>query len=146
MAAAARPPTKKYFTVAEANAMLPLVRLIVRDIAMLTAELRERKARLQRLQARDGLTATAREEIERIEADTDRAEAQLWAYVEELDNLKIELKDPLTGLIDFPSRKDGREVYLCWKLDEPAVAYWHDLHAGFAGRQPVTDDAPEGRF
>jgi len=146
MAAAARPSTKKYFTVAEANAMLPLVRLIVRDIATLTAELRERKARLHRLQGRDGLDAAARQEIERIEADTDRAEAQLWAYVEELDNLKIELKDPLTGLIDFPSRRDGREVYLCWKLGEPSVAYWHDLHAGFAGRQPVADDALEGRF
>jgi hypothetical protein len=42
-----------------------------------------------------------------------------------------------SGLIDFPSLRAGREVWLCWKYDEPQVAYWHDLQSGFAGRQPI---------
>ena len=42
------------------------------------------------------------------------------------------------GLIDFPSLHDGREVYLCWRLGEPQVAYWHELDAGFAGRQKLS--------
>jgi hypothetical protein len=43
------------------------------------------------------------------------------------------------GIVDFPSLRDGREVYLCWRVDEPTVAYWHDLDAGFRGRQPLED-------
>ena len=145
MAASARRSAKKYFTVAEANAMLPLVRRIVADIAGLATDLRERKVRLHRLQGKAGLGAAAREEVEQVEAEIDRAEARLWGYVEELDQLKIELKDPHIGLIDFPCRMDGRDVYLCWKLGEPAVAFWHDLHAGFGGRQPLPA-GPEARF
>ena len=58
-------------------------------------------------------------------------------YEQELKNLGIELKDYYTGLIDFPCWMDGREVYLCWRLGEPEVAYWHELEAGFAGRQKL---------
>ena len=48
------------------------------------------------------------------------------------------VKDLDQGLLDFPSRYQGREVYLCWKLDEPEVMHWHDRESGFAGRQPLT--------
>ena len=47
------------------------------------------------------------------------------------------LKDPRTGLVDFRSVRDGRVVYLCWRLGEDRIRYWHDLDAGFAGRQPL---------
>lgn len=50
--------------------------------------------------------------------------------------LGVELKG-FDGLCDFPSQRDGREVYLCWRLGEPEVHYWHELHTGFAGRQPL---------
>ena len=49
----------------------------------------------------------------------------------------IELKDINTGLVDFLAERDGRDVYLCWRYDEPTVAFWHDLEAGVAGRQPL---------
>jgi hypothetical protein len=49
----------------------------------------------------------------------------------------VQLKDPEIGLCDFRSERDGRPVLLCWKLGEPAVAHWHELAAGFAGRQPL---------
>jgi hypothetical protein len=45
------------------------------------------------------------------------------------------------GLVDFPALWDGRLVYLCWKLGEPEVLYWHEIDAGFAGRQPLTADS-----
>ena len=54
----------------------------------------------------------------------------------------IELKDYFTGLIDFPCRMDGREVYLCWRLGEPEVGHWHELDAGFAGRQKLLSTTP----
>jgi hypothetical protein len=51
--------------------------------------------------------------------------------------LGVVVKDVNTGLVDFPSQRDGREVFLCWRYGEERVAYWHDLDAGVAGRQEV---------
>ena len=61
-------------------------------------------------------------------------------YVRELGQLGVELKDYFTGLIDFPSLRNGRPVYLCWRMGEAEVAYWHELEAGFAGRQKLVPD------
>ena len=52
--------------------------------------------------------------------------------------LGIQLKDRRIGLVDFPSELDGRRVLLCWRLGEPAVQYWHDEDAGYAGRRPLS--------
>ena len=61
------------------------------------------------------------------------------ADIEKLAQLDIELKDLQRGLIDFPTMREGRVVYLCWELGEPEVAYWHELDTGFGGRQPLDD-------
>jgi hypothetical protein len=54
-----------------------------------------------------------------------------------LNEWGVELKGLDEGLIDFPSERDGRVVYLCWKLDEPRIDWWHDIDTGFGGRQPL---------
>jgi hypothetical protein len=54
---------------------------------------------------------------------------------EELEALDVVVRDPHQGLVDFPALRDGREVYLCWLVDEPEIGHWHDLEAGFAGRE-----------
>src|SRR5437762_13799430 len=54
-----------------------------------------------------------------------------------IQELGCELKDPRMGLIDFPSRRGGEAVYLCWKLDEAEVAFWHPIDRGFASRRPL---------
>jgi hypothetical protein len=58
---------------------------------------------------------------------------------EALERLDIVVRDLDRGLVDFPAVIDGREVYLCWLLDEPAVTHWHAIESGFAGRRPLTD-------
>jgi hypothetical protein len=58
-------------------------------------------------------------------------------YEQELRRLGVELKDYDTGLIDFPCWMNNRAVYLCWRLGEPEVSHWHELEAGFAGRQKL---------
>jgi hypothetical protein len=55
----------------------------------------------------------------------------------ELIGLGIQVRDPQTGLIDFLSERDGEEIFLCWRLGEDAVAWWHPIDSGFAGRQPL---------
>ena len=68
---------------------------------------------------------------------TMRAMAELRTRAAELDELGVELKDPDTGLIDFRSRRQGRVIYLCWRLGEGRIEWWHELDAGFAGRRPL---------
>ncbi len=65
------------------------------------------------------------------------ATVELTFGLEELGRLDIVVRDLDAGLIDFPALRDGEEVYLCWLVDEPAVAHWHAIEAGFMGRQPL---------
>jgi hypothetical protein len=62
---------------------------------------------------------------------------ELQQAASELDRRGVELKDPEKGLIDFFHERDGRVVYLCYLLGEPAIEHWHELQAGFAGRQKL---------
>ena len=64
---------------------------------------------------------------------------QLRRSMLELQEHGIVLRDLDRGLVDFPAVIDGREVYLCWLLDEPAVTHWHAIESGFAGRKPLAD-------
>ncbi|HEY7428004.1 MAG TPA: DUF2203 domain-containing protein [Gemmataceae bacterium] len=134
---------KKFFTVAEANNALPLVRVIVRDITELARDLRDRHERLNRLRPGDRfrLSDAHEEELQQVQAELERGQERMDEYVRELGQLGVELKDYFTGLIDFPSLRNGRPVYLCWRLGEAEVAYWHELEAGFAGRQKLVPDA-----
>jgi hypothetical protein len=130
---------KKLYTVAEANAALPLVKAIVRDVAELARELRERHERLSTVQAGDsrGRDALHQEELDQAQVEFDRGRERMEELEGELRQLGVELKDYVTGLIDFRSRMGGREVYLCWRLGEADVSHWHELDAGFAGRKPL---------
>ncbi len=130
-------PRKKYFTVDEANATLPLLRSILRDVTALAYDLRERDQRRLRLESSGGSDAAHAEEVQRIYAELERDQDRLREYVGELKDLNVELKDFFVGLVDFPCWMDDHEVYLCWKLDEPAVTHWHEIDAGFAGRQQL---------
>ncbi len=135
-------PGKKYFTVAEANATLPLVRAVVRDITELARSWRERQEHLNRIQPgkRGALSEAHQEELLQVHAEYERDQERMREYEQELKQLGVELKDYFTGLIDFPAWMDGREVYLCWRLGEAEVAHWHELEAGFAGRKKLVPE------
>jgi hypothetical protein len=132
--------TKKHFTVEEANRSLPLVQAIVRDIAQLARSLRDRQDRLARVQSapRSRMADAYREELDQAQDEFERDQERLAAYVRELSDLGIELKDYFTGLVDFPCLMEDREVYLCWRLGEQEVGHWHELEAGFAGRKKLS--------
>jgi hypothetical protein len=63
--------------------------------------------------------------------------AEITGLLREFRRHGVQIKDLETGLIDFPSLRDGNEVFLCWKRGEETIEYWHDLQSGFAGRQPL---------
>ncbi|MBM84165.1 MAG: hypothetical protein CMJ78_26725 [Planctomycetaceae bacterium] len=135
---------QRYFTVEEANQRLPLVRAIVGDIVELFEYVYNREQSLREISELPGSSSRDEETIyseelrlaaEELEDDKKR----LKGYFDELEDLGIELKDPRIGLIDFRSMMDGREVYLCWKLGEDEVTHWHELDAGFQGRQSLLE-------
>lgn len=134
---------KKYYTQAEANAMLPLLRVILRDVTTLAGDLRGRFERLHRLQNAEGcLDAAHQEEVQQLIEEFERGQDKMAEYEQELERLGVELKDHHSGLIDFRHLKDGKEVYLCWRLGEAEVGHWHDLDAGVAGRQKLVSFSP----
>jgi hypothetical protein len=135
-------PATKYFTVDEANRTLPLVRMIVRDIAELFPDVLRRRERLESLLSRSRKAAQREndpytDEVRQMESELEADEDRLRGYLEELSNIGADLKDPVQGLIDFPALVDGREVCLCWKLGEEYIGFWHETDAGFAGRQSI---------
>jgi hypothetical protein len=135
----APPARRKLFTIEQANAALPLVRAIASDMAELARDLVDRKERLALLMnGRDPDSQDPyRSELAHIEGELEKDDRRLGEYIQELVALGIEPKDCLQGLVDFPSLMDGRVVYLCWRLGEPEVQFWHELEAGFSGRQPL---------
>jgi hypothetical protein len=129
---------RKYFTIEEANKTLPLVRMIVTDIVRqcrVVEDLQQRLSRVSRERRRPS-TDFYSEELAQSQAELEAEETKLTGYVEELRKLGVEFKGP-DGLCDFYSMMDGREVFLCWRLGEPEVMFWHELDAGFAGRHPL---------
>ena len=119
--------TDRIFTVTDANTEL--------------VELRERLPRLR--EARLGLIASTERITEAVASDGGGIAGSDWfqhqdtlkAEVEYLADRGILLRDPDTGLIDFPAERDGEQVFLCWRLGEGDVAYYHGVHSGFSGRK-----------
>ena len=123
-------PRQKYFTLAEAERALPLVRRVVTDVVRTHEEATELHGQLEVRQS-----VAVRDDLQnRLELAVDR----LGDLIDELKTIGCELKDYRTGLIDFVGKHQGRDIYLCWRLGEPRIEHWHELHTGFAGRQPIS--------
>ena len=124
----------KLFTVEEANALLPTVRGVVRRIQRAYARVSaaQEQARLAAAGAAHG-GGGMEGGSGYVLSLSELAEAS-----GELEELGVQLKDYARGLIDFPTLRDGRVVLLCWQMGEgDELEWWHDLEAGFAGRQPL---------
>jgi hypothetical protein len=65
---------------------------------------------------------------------------QINDRLQKIQELGVLVKDIEMGLCDFPHLHEGRVVYLCWKLGEPEVGWWHEVHSGYASRQPLSGD------
>ena len=128
------------FTVEQANRTLPLVRRIVEDIVQQHRLWREKFLELD-LVASSARPEDSAERAAQLEREAQSLARDIDAFERELASLGIQLKDRRLGLIDFPSTMGDRRVLLCWRLGEPEVQFWHEVDAGFAGRQPLTPAA-----
>lgn len=121
----------------EANETLQRVRPWLIELQGLVTELDRVKTQLEGIADAARLNGRAMES-QQLAQEIERLSTAAQRIFTDLAELGIELKDHRAGLIDFRTRRDGRTVYLCWKLGEGDIAYWHDLDTGFAGRQPLT--------
>ena len=125
----------KLFKIEEANALLPVVRGIVEKIRRAHRRMNSFRAAAQKAaeggeRGGGGGFAGGGPYLAAL--------LSLAEHTGELDALGVQLKDYGRGLIDFPSLRDGRVVLLCWQLGEgDEIEWWHDVEAGFAGRQPL---------
>ena len=128
------------FTVEEANRTLPLVRRIVEDIVAEYARWREMVHEYE-LAASSSTVDHPNAAAEHFQRAAQASAEEIERFVSELEALGVSFKGFDLGLVDFPAEIEGREVFLCWRLGEPAVQYWHETDAGFAGRQPLSTPA-----
>lgn len=118
--------------------MLPRVRALAQAMREQKAEFDRHRQALEILTARtDSEGDRLRAPIARHREAMEQIAAAVRSLIDETQGLGVEIKGIDEGLLDFPSERDGRVVYLCWKLDEPDIAFWHDLETGFAGRRPL---------
>jgi len=122
----------KLFSIDEANALIPQLKILLARVQAERQRLLEMRPEIEKAQegsSRDWGSPRGAEYIEILDA--------FQQAVKDIDELGVQVKDFDSGLCDFPHKRDGRVVYLCWKLDEERIAWWHDMEAGFAGRQPL---------
>jgi len=124
-------PTR-FFTPDEANALLPKVRQQVKEMLSARQRILNAQADLWPVLEK-ALGNGGSKKAGALVREFDRIQRSVQA----IQSLGVQVKDVNTGLVDFPSIREGRVVLLCWRYDEPEVAFWHDLEAGFAGRQPL---------
>jgi hypothetical protein len=122
---------KRRFSLDQANKTLPLVSRIVSDIVKVHKEATGLQGQLERM-------ASQSKNRPPVEKQLETTLERLHGLVDELGEVGCEVKDFQIGLVDFVGRHQARDVYLCWKLGENKIGFWHELDAGFAGRQPVS--------
>ncbi len=130
---------RQYFTLEQANRLLPLVRVIARDVVATSRAARELKERLEALPAdrREGATAAHREEIEQSWRELDELRAELRRLVDELESLGLRLADPTDGVVRFPSRWRGQPIWLEWVYEQPQVAWWRQAKGKQVASKPI---------
>jgi hypothetical protein len=134
---------QQYFTIREAEALLPEVGEAIRDAIQLKSQYEEADSAIQAESHRIFLSGGAlvnRAKMEERNRRRDAAAGRLKDAVERIHSFGCEIKDLDIGLIDFRTFYRRQEVYLCWKLGEPAISYWHGLEEGFRGRKVIDDD------
>lgn len=131
----------RLFSVAEANELIPQLEEMfarLRGIREQAQPTQDALTEIERTNRSNGVDHS--QEIRELRGRLDAAAAEMNALLQEISGLGCEVKDAEQGLVDFPHRREGRVVYLCWKQGEERIRFWHELSTGFAGRQPLRSD------
>jgi len=129
------PAARRTYTIDEANALIPQVRAVLLQLAvqqrLLDASHAEMHRQLDANGDPDSAAAAGRQE-----AETADIREGMRTLLQHLSEMAVELRDLEMGLVDFPGEREGEPVWLCWRLADPRVAFWHPPDEGYATRRP----------
>ena len=132
----------KFFTRDQAERVLPEVEQLLREALHLKSQFVDAdellKETVREITMRGGMSVN-NERLGDARERRDAAAGRLPTVIEAIQEHGCLIKDLDTGLLDFPTLYEGREVYLCWRLGEQRIEYWHDIEEGFRGRKPIDD-------
>jgi hypothetical protein len=123
----------RYFTLAQAQAALDILRPLVVEIMEIRQSILEREPEVWPIVAK-----AAGNGGNRIASQLAQEFGRLDQAIRAILATGALLKDIDIGLVDFPALQEGREIYLCWKYGEETISFWHEIDAGFSGRQPLS--------
>ena len=129
----------RFFTVAEANKTLPLVRRIVSDITALHPQWRDLVSQYELVAAQAKPEWGESPEQLDLRRRIDDVAGKITDYLQELEKIGCVFKGFDEGLVDFYGKLDGREIFWCWKQGEERISHWHEVEAGYAGRQAIPE-------
>jgi hypothetical protein len=133
----------RYFSLLEAERLLPDVEQLIRRALTLKADHASSDKELQQASYRIFLLGGAMIDHDRLLAERtqrDTCATQLKEILDKIQDSGCLVKDLDIGLVDFPTLFRGQEVYLCWKLGESGIQYWHGVEEGYRGRKPIDRD------
>ena len=127
-----QPAFSRLFTVEEANALIPKLNELLAVVAVHRDAMREKAPHMEPI-----LRAAGSNGGGRVGSEYGVEAYRLYLAIEEIRELGVLLKDLDMGLLDFPHEREGRVVFLCWHPPEERVGFWHEIEAGYPGRQPL---------
>lgn len=133
----------RFFTLAQAQHLLPQVESAIRQAIALKAEYQQAESDCQQFQRRimlQGGVIVDRSKLLDRKQRRDSSARGLQETIQKIHEYGCLVKDLEVGLIDFPTLFNGQEVYLCWKLGESGIHFWHAVEQGFGGRQPIDQE------
>ena len=136
--------SEKYFTLREAEELLPFIGPQLEQACDQKKEVERLDEQLSRASAEImvlGGSLPPRKKLAQTKLEREQFAAQLKESVSKIIETGCLIKDLDVGLVDFPALLRGEEVYLCWKLGEKRIEYWHGIEEGFAGRKLIDDTA-----
>ena len=122
----------EYFSLERANQVLAQIRPVIAELLQLRQEILKKQPQAWPVVEKSAGNGGGKAASELVQ-DFNRIDS----LVKAVSASGAILKDINSGMVDFLALREGREVYLCWRFDEPEIQYWHDLEVGFAGRQPI---------
>jgi hypothetical protein len=129
-----------YYDLGAANERLGELRPLLNALRDDRDEVAAVQARLSRIRGEDGTAAhDGQTDLERESVALYAIVKRMEAAVRQIDDWGVSLRDIGTGLIDFPALASGRPIWLCWRLGEGDIDWWHELEAGVAGRKPLIE-------
>tara|TARA_B100001245_G_scaffold224714_1_gene198707 strand:- start:543 stop:941 length:399 start_codon:yes stop_codon:yes gene_type:complete len=131
--------SKQYFTVQEANELTSFLEETFQNLISLNQKSQDLDSQINSINNKLGSNGsnTVHQTLTTLTSERNKTSGLMEEHLNSINQKGILVKSIEQGLVDFPSIKDGREIYLCWNMGEESIDYWHEIDSGYSGRQPI---------